>query len=87
MSIQTFCVNGVIYRVFDKGSRNPHKDVVPVQIVDGPEAETYLNKTPVAERSEESDAPSYRSMTGIKVLKCFQAFFRKFDEGCRDFKK
>ena len=24
-------------------------------------------------------------MMGIEVLKYFQAFFRKFDEGCRDF--
>jgi hypothetical protein len=26
-------------------------------------------------------------MMGIEVLKYFQAFFRKFDEGCRDFVK
>lgn len=45
MSIESFCVNnGINYRAFDKWYRNTHKNIVPVQIIDGPEsneAEVY----------------------------------------------
>jgi hypothetical protein len=75
MSIQTFCVNSRgNYRAFGKWFRNTHKDIVLVQIVDGSEVETYVNKKPVVERSEESDDPSYGRMMGIEVLRYFQAF-------------
>ena len=40
MTIESFCItNGVNYRTFDRWYRNSHKDIVPVQIIDKPEAE------------------------------------------------
>jgi hypothetical protein len=51
MSIQTFCVNsGVNYRAFDKWFRNTHKDIVPVQVVDGPEAKARENREAAVEQ-------------------------------------
>lgn len=39
-SIESFCVNnGINYRAFDKWYRNTHKNIVPVQIIDGPESD------------------------------------------------
>ena len=40
MTIESFCINnGVNYRAFDKWYRNSHKDIIPIQIIDKPEAE------------------------------------------------
>jgi len=51
MSIQTFCVNsGVNYRAFDKWFRNTHKDIVPVRVVDGPEAKTREGREAAVEQ-------------------------------------
>ncbi len=88
MSIQTFCVNnGVNYRAFGKWFRNTHKDIVPVEVVDHPEVEIRENKDSVVERFGSHTVVQTCRMMGIEVLKYFLVFFRKFDEGCRDFMK
>lgn len=62
MTIESFCINnGVNYRTFDRWYRNSHKDIVPIQITDKPEAEHEERKQ--EDDSQHSDHETLITMT------------------------
>lgn len=79
MSIQTFCVDSWgNYGAFGKWFRNTRKDIIPVWVVDGPEAETREEKEAAVEQL--GSQTTYHAivqtcrMMGVDVLKYFSPF-------------